>query len=111
MSFWDNYKEIGGNFVKAEEKQVLMEGGIPFQITGIALDEDNSYGPCFVATVLLPDPENGEEAERSIYFPKGTVESRDRMLKQMMEYLDGEDADAVMVKLEKAGRSILIRQA
>lgn len=111
MSFWDEYKEIGGNFIKADEKDVLMENGIPLTVLEIADDQHNQYGPRYVAKVTVPNPETGEDEERAIAFPQGTVESRDRMLSQMMEYLERDDADEVSVKLEKVGRSILIRQA
>lgn len=112
MSFFDEYKEIGGNWVSADEKQVLMDNGIPFEIQDVVEDDHNQYGPRFVAHVLLPNPETGENEERVIGFPKGTVESRDRMLSQMQEYLERDgDKEPVMVKLEKVGRSIIIRNA
>ena len=111
MSFFDEYKEIGGNFVSADEKQVLMDQGIPFQIIAVVDDDGNKYGARFVAKALVPDPESGDEEERAISFPKDTVESRDRMLSEMQKYLEREDAEPVMVKLEKVGRSILVRNA
>jgi len=111
LSFWDEYKEIGGNYLKAAEKDVLMENGIPFTVTSVTLDNHPQYGERYVASVNVPNPETGEEEERAISFPFGTVESRDRMLAQMAEYLGRDDAEEVKVKLEKAGRSILVRQA
>jgi hypothetical protein len=111
VSFFDEYTEIRGNFIGADEKQVLIDEGIPFQITAIQFDEENKFGPRYVAGVLVPDPANGEEEERLISFPKGTVDSRDRMLAQMTDYLARDDAQPVLVKLEKAGKAILIRQA
>lgn len=111
MSFWDEYKEIGGNFIKADEKQVLIENGIPLKVTAVIEDQANQYGPRFVAQVVVPNPETGEDEERAVSFPIGTVESRDRMLLQLVDYLARPDAEEVVVKLEKAGRSILLRQA
>lgn len=112
MAFWDEYKEVGGNFVKAPEKQILMDEGVPFPILKVVEDQANKFGPRYAATVVLPEGVEGVEAgERVISFPIGTVESRDRMLNQMETYLDREDADDVVVKLEKVGQSILIRQA
>lgn len=111
MGFWDEYKEIGGNFIKAEEKQVLIENGIPMVVLAVIEDQANQYGPRYVAQVSVPNPETGEDEERAISFPIGTVESRDRMLAQLTEYLGRPDAEEVTVKLEKAGRSILLRQA
>lgn len=109
--FWDEYTEVSGNFIGADEKAVLMEQGIPLTVLGVIEDQHNQYGPRFVATVLAPNPETGDEEERLISFPIGTVESRDRMLAQMSEYLKRDDAEKVVVKLEKKGRSILLRQA
>lgn len=112
MAFWDEYKEVGGNFVKAPEKQILMDEGVPFPITSVVEDQTNKYGPRYVAQVVIPEGVDGCEAgERTISFPIGTVESRDRMLSQMEKYLDRDDADDVTVKLEKVGQSILIRPA
>lgn len=123
-SFFDEYVDIsasGGSWIKADEKAVLMEQGIPFQITAIEDDDENRYGPRFVAFVLVPNPETGDEEERKLGFPKverdgegaviGGVESRDRMLVQMQEYLSRDNAEPVLVKLEKVGRAIIIRQA
>jgi len=113
--FFDEYQDIGGNFVDAAEKQYLMDNGVPFAITAVvsdrAFDQDR-----FVAKVELPE-EVGEDAdwtqlvERNISFPKSGVESRDRMLEQMQEYLNREGSEPVTVKLEKVKRSIIIRNA
>jgi hypothetical protein len=112
LSFFDTYQEIGGNFVKADEKAVMMSEGIPFTVTGIVEDPANKYGPRYVVAILLPNAETGEEEERAIGFPQGTVESRDRMLFEMKAYLEGEgDKEPVVCKLEQIGRSIIIRQA
>jgi len=66
MSFFDSYKEIAGNFIGADEKQVLIDEGIPFQITAIQSDPENRFGPRYVASVLVPDPASGTEEERLI---------------------------------------------
>lgn len=110
MGFWDEYKEPTGSWVKAAEKQVLIENGIPFQITTVSKG-DYQGEPRYVVGALVPNPETGDEEERLFGFPIGTVESRDRMLGQMAEYLEREDSEPVTVKLEKAGRSILLRPA
>ena len=109
--FWDEYVEIGGNFIGAEEKQTLMDNGVPLAVQTVVRDEHNSYGDRYVAQVIVPNPETGADEERSISFPIGTVESRDRMLSQMAEYMERDDAKPVVIKLEKVGRSIIIRQA
>lgn len=112
MSFFDTYQEIGGNFIKADEKAAMMEGGIPFTIKSIVEDPANKYGPRYVLGLLVPNPETGDEEERSLGFQTGKVESRDRMLAQMKDYLEGEgEKEPVVCKLEKVGQSIIIRQA
>jgi hypothetical protein len=112
VAFWDEYKEVGGNFIKAAEKKILMDEGVPFPITAVVEDQANKYGPRYVAKVVIPEGVDGVDAgERALAFPIGTVESRDRMLNQMTAYLDREDADDVVVKLEQVGQSIIIRQA
>lgn len=111
MAFWDEYKEIGGNFIGADEKQVLMDNGIPLKVLAVIEDQANQYGPRYVAQVMCPNPETGDDEERAVSFPIGTVESRDRMMIQLTEYLGRDDAEEVVVKLEKVGRSILVRQA
>lgn len=112
MGFFDEYKEVGGNYIGAAEKAILMEGGVPFPILSVAMDEGSKYGPRYAALAIIPEGvPDVTPGERTITFPTGTVESRDRMLAQMMEYLDRPDADDVVVKLEKVGNSILIRKA
>lgn len=110
MGFWDEYTEPTGSWVKAAEKQVIIDEGIPFQITAVTKG-DYQGEPRYVVSALIPNPESGEEEERLLGFPIGTVESRDRRLGQMDEYLARDDAEQVTVKLEKVGRSILVRQA
>lgn len=111
MGFFDDYQEIGGQFMTAAEKQVLIDEGIPFQITAITEDARFDDKERFVVQVLVPDPENGEEQERLIGFQKNGVDSRDRMLKQMKEYLASDEAEPVIVKLEKVGRAQVLRNA
>lgn len=111
MSFFDEYQEVGGSYIGADEKKAMMDAGIPFTITAVLDDDGNKYGARYVTKVLVPNPETGDEEERNISFPKGTVDSRDRMLGQMQEYLSRPDAEPVVCKLEQVGRSILIRQA
>jgi hypothetical protein len=110
VGFWDEYTEPVGSWVKADEKAVIMDNGIPFKITAVT-EGDYKGEPRYVVEALVPNPESGEDEERLFGFPIGTVESRDRMLKQMGEYLGRDDAEPVVVKLEKAGQSHLIRPA
>lgn len=112
MSFWDEYQDIGGgSWISAEEKAVMAENGIPFTVSAVVDDDENKYGERFVVKGLVPDPETGEDAERQVGFPKGTVESRDRMLRQLQGYLQGEGAEPVVVKIAKIGRSYVLQNA
>ena len=109
MSFFDTYKDIGGGqYVGKDEKDVLIENGIPFQITDVVYQEESKFGERYVTRVELPDPESGETEERLMSFSAGTVESRDRMLKALAEWLDDADNEPPYVKLEKIGRAVII---
>lgn len=109
MGFFDEYKDIGGGeYVSADEKAVLIENGIPFQITDVVYQEESKFGERFVTRALLPDPDTGEEEERLMSFGAGTVESRDRMLRALAEWLDEADNEPPYVKLEKVGRAVII---
>lgn len=111
LGFFDTFQEVGGNFVGAEEKAVLIENGIPLTVLAVVMDEQNKYGPRFVAKCLVPNPTTAQPEERSISFPVGSVDSRDRMLTAMSEWLRENPEESVTVKLEKAGRAILLRKA
>lgn len=110
MSFFDTYKDIGGGeYVGADEKNVLIDNGIPVQITDVVYQEESKFGARFVCRVLLPDEETGAyDDERLMSFTAGTVDSRDRMLRAMADYLDDADAEEVWVKFTKVGRSVII---
>ena len=114
-SFGSQYQDIGGgDWISSDEKSVIMEQGIPLTINALIEDQANKYGPRFVAKVTVANPETGEEEERNLGFPLGTVESRDRMLFAMRdgagEYpgLD-HGGEPVVVKLTKVGNSIIIK--
>jgi len=114
MSFWDQYQDLGGGgWIGAEEKQVLAENGIPLTVTGVVDDDENKYGARYVVKLKAPDPETGEEEDKQIGFQKGTVESRDRMLKQLQGYLSlpAGEGDPVVVKIAKVGRSYVLQNA
>lgn len=110
MSFFDNYKDIGGGeYVGADEKQVLIDNGIPFQITDVVYQEESKFGERYVTKVLLPNEDSGAyEDERLMSFGVGSVESRDRMLAALAEWLDEADNEPPWVKLEKVGRAVII---
>lgn len=111
-SFFDEYEDLGGgNWISSEEKAVMIENGIPFDVLSVVEDPAGKYGARFVLKVLCPDSTTGEMTERQIGFAQNSVESRDRMLHQMKEYLAREDAKPVSVKIERVGRSDILRQA
>lgn len=112
MAFWDEYQDIGGgSWVSAEEKAVMAENGIPLTVTAVVDDDENKYGPRYVVKFVAPDPETGEEEDRQVGFPKGTVESRDRMLKALQGYLAGDEKEPVVVKIAKIGKSYVLQNA
>lgn len=117
MGFFDEFTDTsGGAFVGKDDKAVLMEQGIAFPITALSVQDSPQYGERYVATVVIPagvfDGEgDDEERDRLISFPKGTVESRDRMLDAMIGWLEDPSNEPPVVKLEKVGRSILVRKA
>lgn len=109
MSFFDEYKDIGGgDYVSSDEKNVLIDNGIPIQITDVVYQEESKFGERFVCRVMLPDRDLGEAEERLMSFSAGTVESRDRMLRALAEWLDEGDNEPPWVKLEKVGRAVII---
>jgi hypothetical protein len=111
VSFFDGYKDIGGGqYVGSDEKDVLIENGIPFQMTDVVYQEESKFGERFVTRVLLPDPETGETEERLLSFGVGTVESRDRMLRALAEWLDEGDNEPPYVKLTRVGRAVIIEK-
>jgi hypothetical protein len=109
---FDKY-DSGGAYLGAAEKKAVAEAGIPFVITAVREEQENRFDqPRYVLTVTLPNPETGDEEERLISFPIGSgVDSRDRMLAALKDYIEGPDAEEVKAKLEKVGRSYIIRQA
>jgi hypothetical protein len=108
-SFRDKYPDLGGgNWVSGDEKDVIIEQGIPFEITSVQDDDANKYGPRFVLQVVLPNPETGDEEDRQIGFAKGTVESRDRDLTNLKSFLADDEAEKVLVKLTKVGNAQIL---
>jgi hypothetical protein len=118
LGFFDEFQDTsGGNYVGKDEKAALMEAGASFPIVALKLDDHPQHGERFVATVLLPEKDDegeyveGTQEERLITFPYGTVESRDRMLTAMVAWLEDPANEPPVVKLEKVGRSIIVRPA
>ena len=106
MGFFDTYQDTApeGSWVGKDEKDTLIANATPMTVVKVERGE-GQFGERFVATVTI----DGEE--RLISFPFGTVESRDRMLNALEKYLEDADAEPPVVKLEKAGRAIIISAA
>lgn len=120
MGFDFKKYDTGGAWLNAAEKKAIAEAGIPFVITGVREGEYEGE-PRYVLNVTVPNPESGDDEERLLAFPIGSgVESRDNMLKALMAYLtvddegknaEGDTPEEVKAKLEKVGRSYIIREA
>jgi len=112
--FGSQYQDIGGgDWVSSDEKDVVIEQGIPFLITEVIEDKANKYGERFVLKVLLPNPETGDEEERNLGMGIGSVESRDRQLFAMRDGIGdypglANGGDPVLVKLTKVGNSQIL---
>jgi hypothetical protein len=106
--FFDTYVDDnpgGGTWISGDEKEKLVESGDPFDITAVSLDPGDKYGERFVLDVVL-----NTEA-RKIGFQTGTVDSRDRMLSSMAEFLEENAGSQVRAKLTASGRSTLVTAA
>lgn len=100
----------GGDFIKADEKQVLVDNGIPFTVTAIGRS-DKFEKPQFVLTILCPDPTTGDVEERKLGFTIGSgADSRDDMLKAMERHFD-EGGEPVEAKVVKYGRGFFLEAA
>jgi hypothetical protein len=114
VGFFEQFKvdEGGtGEYVKEDEKNLLIANKTPFSITAVTFGKnpfavtekdgtitaENRY----VVTALI------DGAERRLSFVAGSVDSRDRLLSAMAEYLE-DGGEAPTVALERAGRAVLI---
>lgn len=103
--FFETFEDGSGlSFVGQEEKETLIEDQTTLAVLRVS-KSNTKYGERFITVVEL----DGEE--RALSFSTGSVESRDRLLDSLMEYLNEDDAETPLVFLERVGRSILIRNA
>lgn len=107
MAFDFEAYQSAGNYVTGAEKLVIAQEGIPFTVRAVKpifkFDREN-----YELTVDLPNPETGDEEERTLSFPIGSnVESRDRMLAGMKEHLEG-GGEPIRAKLDKKGQAYLL---
>lgn len=106
MGFFDEFKDTsGGSWVGAEEKAELIASGTVLSVTDVIYDPTNKYGPRYVVKFSL----DGED--RSIGFGAESVESRDRMLAALAEYLDANEGETTELIMEQVGRSVVLRAA
>ncbi len=103
MGFFDNFEDTSGaSFIGKDEKEELIKDATVLPVLRISLGE-SQYGERYLVTVDL----DGEE--RAITFNTGSVESRDRMLAALANYLDSEDAEPVSVVVSRVGRSLILK--
>lgn len=106
MGFFDEFKDVsGGSWVGKEEKAELIASGAVLSVTDVIYDPTNKYGPRYVVKFQL----DGED--RSLGFGAESVESRDRMLAALAEYLDRNEGEHVDLIMEQNGRSVVLREA
>ena len=115
--FWDTYKdEGGGKYLTAPEKAALIDDATVLQITGVRYDEKNQFqgnpAPRYVVTFLVPGgPDGATERFAGFALSEDGDSSRDRLLGALVDYLDADDAEPVMVVLEKIGQFVAIVKA
>lgn len=110
--FWDTFTDTSaGGFLKAADKEFLIENGIIFPISKVEVSDHPEYGERYLCAVEVPNAESGDTEARTLAFPVGTVESRDRMLDAMSKWLDDPDNENPRVKLTKVGRSLILQAA
>src|SRR3989304_7977588 len=109
MGFFDEYKDEGGNgpFLSKAERDPLIDLGAPLRVVAISFEAENTFEgksrPRYVVTFDV------EGESRLWSFGVGDVESRDRLLAAMTDYLDRDgDIDSPVVMVTKEGRSQII---
>lgn len=106
MGFFDEFDDTSGaSFIKKEEKAVLLANATPLPVVSVKYQATSKYGPRYLLAVEL------EGEERTLSFNAESVESRDRMLDALKDYMSREDAEPVTVYIEQVGQSILVRNA
>lgn len=109
--FFDTYVDDtpkgSDEYVSGTEKDALLASGESFTITGVKFDPKGGYENAdrYVLNVIL------EGVERKLSFQAGSVDSRDRMLASMAEFLSAEAGRTVNARLEASGRATLITAA
>ena len=106
MGFFENYDDgRGARFFSKEEKDGLIESGETLLIDSISKGA-GKFGPRYVVRVVTSEGE-----ERALSFSVGAVESRDRLLDAMIDYLGDEGAEPPKIRLAKVGNCVLVQSA
>jgi hypothetical protein len=108
MGFWDNnpaskYSQ-GGDFLKPEEVETLMDSGTVLEITGVR-EADGKFGKTHQVTLNI----EGESRTKS--FTQGSVQGRDDMLNDMLAYFQDNGAEPVKVRFVSWGQAVGIEPA
>lgn len=105
QGFFDTYRdEGGGQFLSAEEKELLIDEGVAFPVTSVASSE-SEFGPRWVVGIEL------EGEPRLVGFSRGKVFSRDRLLEALQGYLAEEGAEPPELRIVMNKRSQLLVSA
>ena len=108
MGFFEEYVDDspGSVYVTGEEKDQLITAGTILTITGVEFEPEGGYddNDRYVLDVVLGD------AERKLSFQAGSVDSRDKMLAAMADFIE-RTGETVSVKLSQQGRSVIITAA
>ena len=106
MGFFDTYEDGSGlNYVKKEEKAVLISNKVAFPVLRVTKGS-TQFGERFVIHTEI----DGEE--RALSFGTGSVESRDRLLDAMMDYLaTEEDAETPVLVMKQVKQSVILVDA
>lgn len=110
MGFFDTYEDDGpadgGQYISKSEKAELIENGTPVTISKVEFQPEKGYkgSDRFLLTVTV----DGSEDERFLSFGTGTVDSRDRMLTAMQEYLSANEGQTVTIVIEEAGAAQIL---
>lgn len=101
--FFDTFQDAGGaSYIGKEEKATLIADSTPFPVKRVFYQATGKFGARYVLITEL----DGEE--RALSFGAESVESRDRMLAALIEYLSDEDAETPSVIMKRVNQSIIL---
>lgn len=107
-NFWEKNPpekyQGGGKFLSAEETEQLLDSGTVIDITGVR-EDDGKFGKRYLVDLNI----EGEAAIKS--FTIGSVQTRDKLLADMLTYFEANGTDPVKVKFVRWGAATGIEQA